>query len=77
MSKFLCIGLLVLAGCCNFNNQAIHDAYNTELEFATRYSAWIDAEVAAGHQAKEWGDAERALLKAHMDLVRALEDAAK
>lgn len=77
MRKFLMIGLLALAGCCKFNTQAVHDAYDQEVEFSTRYSAWIDAEVANGHKSAEWGAAEKAVLKAHMDLVQALEDASK
>ncbi len=77
MRKLLCIGLLLIAGCSNFNAQAIHDAYDTEMEFAARYSQWIDSEVAAGHQTADWGAAEKALLKAHTDLVESLEKAIK
>jgi hypothetical protein len=77
MRKLFCIALLTIAGCTNFNAQAIHDAYDTEMEFVARYSAWVDAEVAAGHQTADWGAAEHALLKAHADLVASLEKAVK
>ncbi len=77
MRKILCIALLALAGCCSFNSQAIHDAFDQEMEFATRYEAWVNDQVATGKKTAEWGDAEKAVLKAHVDLVKALESAAK
>lgn len=69
MKRFACVLVLCLAGCAGINKEAVKVATDTEVDLMAELSAYVDQDSKKSDDLKS---AEKAKIKAHLDLINAL-----